>query len=318
VTIGVASAQAASAGTPTTATPQPDEPTVHALTQSQLEGYLRAAAHIKRVPADLEPPLSDSHEWGPLIVENGCQLSVVYLVMSQPCVYGDTDAQTSVALFGDSHAGMWFPALDQISIQRHWRLLIFTKAGCSPPQVTLYPECNVWRQNAEAQIAAFHPAIVFVSWARWIEDGARAAPGVPVLYRRPWLNGIEATFELLRKSSGQVIFISDDPTLDFGGAHCLENHLDDVKPCNSYPRKRAIFLPKIRSEEFKLADLLHVPAIDPTPWFCTATVCPVLVHGIMVYYDSAHMTPPWSSFIEPLLNRAITSTLSAVNKARPS
>ena len=37
----------------------------------------------------------------------------------------------------------------------------------------------------------------------------------------------------------------------------------------------------------------------------------VLVHNIMVYYDSAHMTPPWSLFIAPVLDTAITSILSS-------
>ena len=294
----------------TSAALPPSQSAVQALSASQLAGYLREAASIKKVPADLAPPLSDPHTWGPEIVENGCQLSHSYLVVSQPCVYGDTTASTSVALFGDSHAGIWFPALNEISLERHWRLLIFTKAGCSPPEVKLNLQCNIWRRNSEAQIAAVHPAIVFVSWARWIESGARADSTVVTGYGSPWLDGIAATFQLLRQSSDRVIWISDVPTLKFGAARCISRHLTNVKPCNSTPRKTAIFLPKVRAAEFQLANHMGVASIDPTPWFCTPTVCPVLVHNIMVYYDSAHMTPPWSLFISPVLDTSITSILS--------
>jgi len=308
--LSVTAASAPAAPVASAASLKSTGPTKSPLTASRLQAYLRAAAFTKKVPADLSPPLSDPHAWGPLIVEDGCQLSVIYEVLSQPCVFGDPTAQTSVALFGDSHAGAWFPALDQISIERHWRLLIFTKAGCSPPEVTLYAQCNTWRQNTEAQIAALHPAIVILSWARWIEAEARPAAGIPTGYGSAWLDGIAATFKFLRQAAGRVIFISDVPTLDFGGAHCLERHLTDVTPCNSYPRKKALFLPKVRAAEFALAKSLHVAAIDPTPWFCTSTVCPVLVHKIMVYYDSAHMTPPWSTFIAPLLDKALASILS--------
>jgi hypothetical protein len=212
-------------------------------------------------------------------------------------------------LFGDSHAGAWFPALDQIAIERNWRLLIFTKAGCAPPEVTLYSACDTWRKNSEAQIAAIHPAIVITSWARWIEAGAKPMRGVATRYGSAWQDGVAAIFKFLRRSAGRVIFISDVPTFWFGVADCISRHLTNVHPCNSVARRKAIFLPKIRAKELQLAARMHVASIDPTPWFCTPTVCPVLVGNIMVYYDSAHMTPAWSTFIAPVLDTKLTSIL---------
>jgi hypothetical protein len=262
------------------------------------------------VPADLTPSLSDPEAWAPVIVENGCQLSLPSEIKSKPCVYGDPKAHTSVVLFGDSHAGSWFPALDQIARQRHWRLLIFTRAGCSPPEVLLNAGCDTWRQNTENQIAAIHPAIVFLSWARWIEVGAKPLAGVAKGYGNAWLNGVAAIFEFLHRSAGRVIFISDVPTLSFGGAECLSKHPAGVRRCNNTPRSKAMFLPKIRAKEFRLAAETHIASIDPIPWLCTATVCPVLVRNILVYWDTAHMTTAWSTFIAPVLNKSITSILA--------
>jgi hypothetical protein len=287
----------------------------HLLTASRLSAYLRAAASIRKVPANLTPSLSDPQAWAPPIVYNDCSLFIGG-VRSEPCVYGDTHAHTSVVLFGDSHAGQWFSALEQISIQRHWRLLIFTKAGCSPPEVTLYALCDTWRQNSEAQIAAVHPAIVFVSWARGIEARATAQAGVPTPYRSPWLNGIAAIFKFLRRASGRVIFISDTPNFWFNAAECISRHLTDVKPCNSTPRREAVILPKIRAEEFQLADRTGIASIDPTAWFCTPTVCPVVVRNIMVFRDVGHITPAWASFIEPVFATAVTSILADAPGAR--
>jgi hypothetical protein len=93
-------------------------PSEHLVTASRLSAYLRAAAFITNVQANLTPPLSDGEAWAPLIVENGCQLFILG-VKSEPCVYGDTHAHTSVVLFGDSHAVAWFPALEQISLASH-------------------------------------------------------------------------------------------------------------------------------------------------------------------------------------------------------
>lgn len=311
LTLGGGPARAASSpsdGVPVNTSP----PSGHGdspLTAARLARYLRAAASITVAPADLTPALDNPHAWGPIIVENGCQLSPIDLVVSLPCVYGDPDSPTSVVLFGDSHAGAWFPALEQISIERHWRLLIFTKAGCSPPEVKLYSDCQVWRTNTEAQIAAIHPAIVFVSWARWIEGKAKALAGVPTGWGGAWQDGVAAIFNFLRQSAGRVIFISDVPTFTFGGARCISRHLKDVQPCNETPLRTAIVLPTIRSAEFQLAKFMGVDAIDPIPWLCT-TVCPVLVRNMLVYWDSAHMTAAWSTFIAPVLNTAITAILA--------
>jgi hypothetical protein len=289
-----------------TTKPPPHQPP---LTDARLARDLREARLITEAPADLTPSLTDRSDWGPLIVRNGCQLSLIHLVRSKPCVYGDPKAPTTVVLFGDSHAGMWFPALERISEQWHWRLLIFTKAGCSPPEVRLYRKCNTWRKNTEAQIAALHPALVVVSWARWIEPKARPEAGVATGYGSVWLDGMAAIFQFLQRSAGRVIFISDGPTFDFGAAACVTEHLTDVQACNDTPRSKAIFMPKLRDAEFELAASMQIPTIDPVPWFCTPTVCPVLVGNILVYYDSSHMTPAWSSFIFPVLASSIASIL---------
>lgn len=279
------------------------------LTASRLAADLRAATLITQVPADLTPALTDNEAWGPVIVRNGCQLSLIVKVRSKPCVYGDTTAPTTVALFGDSHAGVWFPALEQISIQMHWRLLIFTKAGCAPPEVRLYHRCDIWRRNTEQQIAAIHPAIVFVSWARWIEPRAKAERKVPTGYGGAWQDGVAAIFKFLQQSASHVIFISDVPTFTFGAADCISQHLTDVQTCNETPLSKAIFMPKMRAAEFQIARSLGIPSIDPIPWFCTPAVCPVLVRNMLVYYDSSHMTPAWSRFIAPVLAASITSIL---------
>jgi hypothetical protein len=281
------------------------------LTASQLTTYLRVAPLIARVPGNLTSSLSRATGSRPIIVRNGCQLWFVQ-VKSKPCVYGYPKSHTSVVLFGDSHAGAWFPALEQISKNRHWRLVVFTKAGCAPPEVTLlmsgapYTACDKWRRNTKTAIAALHPAIVFVSWARWIEARARGQHGIPKGYGGPWQNGTAAIFKFLRRSADRVIFLSDVPTLKFGAADCLSRHVTNVRACNSTSRATAIVLPTIRAQELQLARRMHIDAIDPIRWFCTPTVCPALVDNFLVYRDSSHMTPSWSKLIAPVLAKQIS------------
>ena len=135
---------------------------------SQLAADLRRGANTRKVPANLNPPLIKAADSKPLIAKNGCSLFESG-VKSKPCIYGATKSHTSVVLFRDAHTATWFPALDRISEQQHWRLVDFSKAACPPPEVVVrwfggwYPECPLWRANALKRIAEMHPALVVVA-----------------------------------------------------------------------------------------------------------------------------------------------------------
>lgn len=284
-----------------------------ALTTTGLAQELVAGTKTKHVPADLEPPLAVAAGAEPMIVKNGCHLSRTGL-RSKPCVYGDTTSTTTVVVFGDSHAAYWFPALDLISRQQHWRLVDLTKDGCPAAEVNIaawfrhggpYPECTDWRRSAMAQIAALRPALVIISEARYLEvPEARPLAGVPTGHGSPWLDGLAATFAFLQRTAAHTVFISDVPTPERPGPGCVSNHSSDVQVCNT-PIGPATRFPGVKSDERELAQLAGVDWIDPTSWFCTPTMCPAIVGNMLVYRDVAHMQPVWSRFISPLLADAI-------------
>ena len=279
------------------------------LTQSQLSSDLAAGAKITRAPSHLDPPLATAAGAVPVIVSNGCHLPRTGL-KSKPCIYGDPSSPTTVMLFGDSHAAYWFPALDEISRQRDWRLVDLTKDGCPAAEVSIaawfrhgrpFLECTRWRKNAMAQIAALHPAAVVMSEARYIEvPEARPLAGVPAGHGSVWLDGLAAIFEFLKHHARRVIFLSDVPTLTESAPACIAAHMSNVRRC-TVRRSAAVRLPAAKAEELELARREHVSSIDPTSWFCTPTVCPVIVNNIILYRDFAHMVPPWSRFIAPVL-----------------
>jgi hypothetical protein len=265
------------------------------------------------VPGNLQPPLAVAGAAEPIIVKNGCHLSRTALT-SKPCVYGDTTSTTTVVLFGDSHAAYWFPGVDLISRQQHWRLVDLTKDGCPAAEVNIaawfrhggpYPECTDWRRSAMAQIAALHPALVIVSEARYLEvPEARPLAGVPTSQGSSWLNGLAAIFRFLDGAAAHVLFISDVPTPQQYPPGCASRHLFDVQRCDT-KLSAAIRLPDVKKAELDLAGREHVDAVDPTSWFCTSTTCPVIVGDRFVYRNIAHMEPVWSRFIAPVLADAI-------------
>jgi hypothetical protein len=283
------------------------------LTTTQLATDLAAGANMRHVPGDLDPPLAVAGAAEPIIVKNGCHLSRTGL-RSKPCVYGDTASTTTVVLFGDSHAAYWFPALDLISRQQHWRLVDLTKDGCPVAEVDIaawfrhggpYPECTDWRSSAMAQIAALHPALVIVSEARYLEvPEARPLAGVPTGHGGVWLDGLAAIFGSLNRSAAHVVFISDVPTPENSPPRCVSRHVSNVRACDTR-LSAAIRLSDVKSEERELAGREHVDWVDPTSWFCATTTCPAIVGDLLVYRDVAHMEPAWSRFISPVLADAI-------------
>jgi hypothetical protein len=283
------------------------------LNVSQLAADLVMGARTLQAPRNLTPQLSLAGRARPFLAWDGCHLPRSGL-KSKPCVFGDTTSRTTVVLFGDSHALAWFPAMDLISEQQHWRLVDLTKDGCPPAEVNIaawfragapYWECARWRANAMAQIAALRPALVIVTAARWREEPeARPMPGVPTTYGNAWQDGWAAIFRFLRSVATHVLFISDVPTLTQSAPSCVAAHVSDVQVCTS-PLSAAIALPAAKDQEIQLARDERVDWIDPTSWFCTPVTCPVIVRSILLYRDSNHMTPAWSTFIAPVLADSI-------------
>jgi hypothetical protein len=214
---------------------------------------------------------------------------------------------------------MWLPALAAIAKAQHWRLVGLVKSGCPAVEVSLaawfldgalYSACSRWRAAAMAHIAELHPRAVIVAWARWLEaPEARPTPGIPTGYGSPWLDGVATTFSFLRRNARQVIFISDVPTLSWSAPVCLAAHRSDVQACTP-TRNDTISLPSVRDEELGLAERAGIHSIDPTPWFCTATRCPLIVGNILVYHDNSHMTKQWARFIAPVLAHAIVPIIA--------
>jgi hypothetical protein len=274
---------------------------------SALEADLRAGVKTRTVPANLNPPLTKAARAKPLIVLNGCSLQDAGTT-NKPCVYGDPKSHTTVVLFGDSHATTWFPALEVISKEHHWRLVDLTKAACPPAEVAVwrhdgwYPNCTAWRRNTEKAIAAMHPALVVMASSRY--KPGRQLPGVPTGFGSTWLNGTAAIFSFLRRTAHHVIFISDVPRFRESVPNCVSAHLSDVQNC-TVSRSAAAYDPQAKAGELKLASRFQIDAIDPLPWFCTATRCPVIVGNILLYRDEQHMVPAWSRFLAPVLADAI-------------
>jgi peptidoglycan/LPS O-acetylase OafA/YrhL len=260
-------------------------------------------ANRQSVPANLVPTPAQAKRDKPVSYGDGCHLSIAATRIPGACAYGDPAAATTVALFGDSHAAQWLPALDRLARERGWRLLSLTKSSCTAADVLLwenslkraYDECQSWREDAFQRIAAQEVDLVVVSSI--FDDRRLAAPTAdPELQ---WRAGWERTFGRLSRAGAAVTLIADTPYLSASAPDCVAQHASRISRC-ARATGPARPLPDRRAAIAGAAATAGVTVVDPTGWLCAAQ-CPVVLGNVLVYRDAHHLTTVFATTLAPLL-----------------
>ncbi|HEY2499831.1 MAG TPA: SGNH hydrolase domain-containing protein, partial [Mycobacterium sp.] len=294
-----------------TAAPAPAGSTVDAYDAAvrqafaQVQPAVAAAADLKSVPSNLDPPLADPTAELKTLRLTGCMR--VFSEVEQPeCATGNTASTTTVALVGDSDAAMWSPAFQQVAAQRHWRLETLAKAGCPSMNLPItnplmrreYTECEQWRGRILARLRAEHPRLVVVSMWR----GYGAAYGYSsgfTSYDRAWIDSLTRLVQQLRGLGAKVLVLGPVPDPHSVVPICLSGHLDDATAC-SPPRSTAVNESGITAESAatKAGGGLYA---DVTELFCTAERCQVIVGNTLVYFDQRHLTVEYPRLLAPVI-----------------
>jgi hypothetical protein len=287
------------------------------LNPSALPGILAQGVKTKQVPTDLLPSLSSAGKDVSLAWRNGCLLDHAATTMTKPCVFGDLTSHTTVVLFGDSHAAAWFAGLSVVSQEQHWRLVFMGKIGCPSVSDVLvkringewYHSCVIWRHNMEHAIVKLHPDLLVIASSDYVgraqPDRGKHNPH----HQRTWLQGVATVFKTLRHAADHVAVLANVPHLKKPAWQCVAAHKSDVFPC-TVARDQAFQWPNVRQRELQLAASDGITGIDPAPWFCTPTRCPVIADNILIFRDAQHITPEWSEFLAPMLSGALTPLVS--------
>ncbi len=260
------------------------------------------------VPSNLSPSLAKARADKPQIYADGCILSNGQ-VSDKACYYGDTSSPITIALFGDSHAAQWFPALQEMALQNHWRLDVRTKKGCPTADIPIAdpargPECGPWRKMVMAHLATEHPDLIIMSAYRYTTT--RSAIGATP--DDVWRNGLQTTLDTMRPLARNVLVLGDTPTPLTDVPGCVSSHLRHVSACMN-PRSEAI-KPGRLSAELDVAVAHHAAFVPTGDWLCTSSECPVVIGNLLVYRDNSHMTTATSLWLEPYLQAVVTPLLT--------
>ena len=257
-----------------------------------------ASDEIHAIPSDLVPPLSQvlADPEAYLTPEStGCQPNPV-----SPCYFGDRAGTHTMVLYGDSHAGMWSRALDDIAKRARWKLNLFVMASC--PAALLETEapgthgdwvaCDEWHRKAIALINQIAPDLLIVS-----QTAPYPTPEGGYYTPTESQKGLQRLFAELKVP--RTVVLGNLP--GSGGPNCLALHTNDVQACSGPP------IPSLVS--YDTAEKLMSTAsgaryLDVTPWFC-AKVCSSIIGGHEVYDVGNHVTEVYSLFLEGVLAQAL-------------
>jgi hypothetical protein len=246
----------------------------------------QASAKIP-LPADVRPSLARAADDEERLRGDGC-LAFEPTTTPKTCVYGNRTGSTVIALVGDSHASMLFPAVEAVAKARGWKLLTFVKVSCPFTRQPVfnhalgrtYTECATFVGNTIAKLKSIRPDLVVTTAARWMVSGGSASqdPGVQG-------KGIGAA---LAELPGKKAVLIDAPYSWVDVPGCLAAHRDDVREC-SIPRWRTV-AGGSPAREKSAAKRAGATLVDLMGSYCNATMCPVAASKIIRYRDQHHLT----------------------------
>jgi peptidoglycan/LPS O-acetylase OafA/YrhL len=288
----------------------PGQPPAKKKKASSVVDAVRAAAGQARagapLPAAMSPSLGDL--WGDLPGPPQRCVATRDATKHEICALGDTGANRTIVLFGDSHMGMWIGPLLQAAEADGWKIVPLMKFSCIPVNVTEwrseearpFTECDTWREWAYGEIARIKPDRIILSGHLGVPLGD-VDSGRPLPEKETgavFADGAKSALKRLRPLSPRVDVISGTPTLDREPRDCLSGRRATMASCAA-PLDPLV---EERNRAWKkAAAATGAHWIDVVPWLCDKGTCPLVVGNLIVYRDGSHLTRTYVAALGDLL-----------------
>ena len=247
------------------------------------------------------PPVEEARKDLSVVYDDDCR-SDTETIEVQRCVFGPEDGRR-VALIGDSHAAVWFPALAPIAEQLGWRLQVYYRSACSfsmaprefdggdPDQLD---RCLAWNGELQRELVAdeAHELVITASFSgmRFLDDDGATS-------RDAALRGFQQAWQPLRDRGTSVVVLAEPPLLGLERLECQLQSPIDPLPCSPTPEEA-------RATDDLAVEAAHdagIDVIDMSRYFCTRDLCPTVIGGVLVYRDEHHFTGTYGRTLAPYL-----------------
>jgi peptidoglycan/LPS O-acetylase OafA/YrhL len=220
---------------------------------------------------------------------------------SEICRLGDSASRRTLLVFGDSHAEEWMPALIALGHREGWAVIPVVKVACAPLDWERHSgtrDCRSWFAWAKRTAANLHPTVLFVS-------GHYSAEGVNGETQAA--QGIASVIAAVKTTSHKAVAMIDTPIQKVQPADCLLHGGATHGRCTL-----TLDDTETNADASAYDVLAHTPGlglIDPRPWLCYQSKCPIVIGTTIAYSDAGHLTATYVSELDPLFRVAFDAAL---------
>lgn len=232
------------------------------------------------------------------------------------CTYGN--GATKVALVGNSHAGQWLPALQEIAEERNWTINTFLASRCSPTDSELD-----FDDAASAEGCLDFGAWVLEQTSRGQFDLiiASARQSLPVdgedlqSTQAEAISGYESYLEKWTAGGTPIVVLRDTPFPKNTVPNipdCIASSIEPLAECSGTPSTWQSIDPLAEAARKWGSDQLSV--VDMSEFFCREHTCPAIIGSVIPYFDGSHLTATYVRTLTPYLTKKLEAATVLPNR----
>jgi hypothetical protein len=269
---------------------------------------INASISVNNLPSTVTPSLSTLANGGDLgsTLDGGACGNINVSAWRENiahCYFGDTRSKVTVALIGDSRAGMYLDTFANLGKLEHFKVLFIAKDGCPSPlgtymtnnsgemSDTVWTACSNFHSYMISNLKKIKPRVIVVSSNSDIDltNPPHAATG-------PEIQADMTAFLSKLPASSRVIVLGGfpQPAPTANPTVCLSRNPVNVASC--------AFTPSAGTQTDNAAFASAATAegdvfVNQTRWFCTST-CPALIGKFVPYTtDAFHADNTYLKFL---------------------
>ncbi|MEJ7834076.1 MAG: acyltransferase family protein [Nocardioides sp.] len=276
-----------------------------------VEASVLAAQNDMEVPADLQPSPLELKQSIPDLGD--CEYFGVDKADLGLCPRGDTDAERTMVLIGDSHARQWIPALELIAEEQGYVAYFLVREGCPAADQTPWKnddsgpnvQCADFQDWAAETVQELRPAITLMGTDA-NDNGYADAAGDHVTDEadiEEFLeSGLVAQIERIKPYSDRTVILGDPPIHAVSPVKCLTVRDPSLRACLSPPEERSL---TIIDATRRAAATAGAEFLETEQWFCVDDLCPTVVGRLVTHRDVEHLSIPYSTYLAPEIARTL-------------
>ena len=280
-----------SAGPPAAKAPEPDP------LPDLVKASVLAARKNQAIPTNLTPGLTHLSE----DVEEVGECNYYSTNVRKLCPRGDTDAEKTMVIIGDSHARHWTPALEEIAERSGYRAYVLAMPQCTVSLVTPdkidstdpMTSCDDFHDFMLSSVKKLRPDLLLIS-SRPISAAYHDSSGRHTdreVVRRAVYRGYQRLLAQVKPVAKRTVWLRDVPALEFDPATCLSSN-KTLSPCTYKPLASQQDGADLQIQAAKAA---RIETIDLDDMFCDSVgICTTVVGDKITHRDSHHLTATYS------------------------